>query len=211
MLVHDLLKKSLRMDERSPSQFRSISFVHLSSHLVVQSADSCVYIFFTKTPCKPFPDRPSEGILQITLEKGKKSDILLNFLHRIYIKSKCISMSDLCIRFNQEAFLVSIDICPIQTDGDALRLFVAGINEIIKILELKAFFTPVYLGYCSVGDTLLADPSELELLNSSWSIGIVMRSTREMLCAEKTGEGISQEEMLSVLDRALSDAKMLSE
>lgn len=210
MLVHDLLKKNLRMDGRSPGQFRSISFVHFADHLVVQSASSYVYIFFSKTPCKPLPDRPSEGILQITLEKGRKSDVLLNFLHKIYTKSRCLSMSDLCVTFNQEVYLISIDICPVQTDGDVFRLSVAGINEVIKTLGLKVFFTPTYLGYCSIEDTLVADPDEHELLNSKWSMSAVMKSTREVLCVEKVGEGVSQNEILGALDRAFADARMMS-
>lgn len=119
-------------------------------------------------------------------------------------------MSDLCIRFGQEAYLVAIDICPIQGDGDVLRLSVAGINEVIRILGLRAFFAPVCLSYCSLEGILVADPSDQELLCSSWSVNVVMKSSREILCVEKTGEGISQEEMLGALDRAFTDAKTLT-
>lgn len=210
MLIHDLLGKSLRMGERSLAQFRDITFAHFDSHLAVQTSSSCIYIFFSKTPCKPFMDRPSEGILQITMEKGKRSDILLSCLYRVYTKSRCLALGDLCIRFGQEAHLVSIDICPIQTDGDLLRLSIAGVNEAIRVLGLRTFFVPVCLSYCSLSGALVADPDEQELQYSSWSANIVMKSTREVLYVEKTGDGIAQEDMLGVLDRAFADAKMLS-
>ncbi len=210
MLVKDLAEKDLRMDKREFKETRQISYDLRDNMLTVRSgsktSDSLVIFSFVKTESIPFQDKPSEGIFQINLEKGKKNDILLNFLQNTYIKSKCIAMSDLCIKFNQSVYCVTIEIFPIQTNGDLFRLCVSGINKIIQLLEIKKFFLPEIYQFSGVCKKILNDPTENEIAASDWQMNVVMKSTREFLSIDKSGEGIPNNIFTSILDESKSQS-----
>lgn len=208
MLAQELGLKKLRMDCRACDECRRVETRLFNSMLVVRSGssprDSCLYFSFSKTKTEPFPDKPAEGILQLSLEKGKKNDPLLNLLHNVYIKSKCVSMADLCLRPSREVYLLNIEIHPIQADGDLYRLCVAGINEILRVLDVKTYFQPRVFQCACVGGTVMDDPGEEEVAASSWSTVVVMKSTREILLVDKVGGECSIEDILKSVDRAMS-------
>lgn len=208
MLVKGLVEKNLRNSNRGLEEQRKTTFEHFKNVLVVKSGEepdnSILYIGFSKTKTSPHLDKPAEGIFQISYERGKLNDQLMNTLHSVYVKSKCISMTDLCIRHGEEVWAVSIEIIPIQPNGDLLRLCVEGINYIIKELDLKTYFRPTVYTYASICGKLLVDPDEAELNNSEWRMTIVMKSVREILMVEKTGEGVDKEEVFNVLNDTLN-------
>lgn len=211
MLVGQLLEKGIRLDRRELDQDREIKISRYENFVLVRSGcdeeSSYILIAYSLSITKPYVDRPSEGIFQIALEKGKKNDVLLNFLHSVYVKSKCVSLPDLCIKFNQSVYAINIEIFPIQSNGDLNRLCVAGINEIIKILELKTYFTPAVFQFSSSSSKLIFDPTQAEVDESSWKVLAVMKSTREFLQIEKIGIGISFSEYQNALERILEKAK----
>lgn len=200
MLLTDLLEKEKRMSLRNFKEDREIFFEYFNNLLIVKTKDSYLQIGYSKNITKPYLDRPSEGFIQINLEKGRKNDILLNFLHGIYTKSKCVALDDLLIKYNQQAYSICIDIYPIQVNGNLFKLCIEGINEIFKILNLKMYFIPKFYNYCFYKNKIISDPDEKELEVSNWKISIVMKSSREALFIEKQGEGIFEEDFINVLD-----------
>lgn len=208
MLIKDLATKDLRLDGRKFDETRDIHLETFNNMLVLKSgnrtSDSYVIFSYKKSITKPFPDKPSEGIFQINLEKGKKNDILLNFLHNAYTKSKCISMSDLCIQFNKSVYCVSIEIFPIQVNGDLFRLCVEGINKILEILELKTYFKPKIIQYAGIGQKIFIDSTENEILSCDWQLNVVMKSTREFLMIEKVGTGIPMDCFSAIITEAMT-------
>lgn len=210
-LVKELAKKGQRISRRACEEPRLIQLQWFENVLCVRSGplpnNSCVYFSFTKQKTKPYPDKPSEGIFHISLERGRKNDSLLNFLHNVYIKSRCICTSDLCLRFNQEVYSVAIEIYPVQAQGDLFRLCMEGINEIIKRLEIKTYFKPEIIQVGEIEGVMMHDLEDAELQASGWTVNVVMKSTRELLLVEKTGEGIESDEILKVVDYAMSTVK----
>jgi len=201
MLVNDLVKSGKRLTRTSFELEREVTFQEHENYLAVKSESSCVYMAYSKTIAKPYPEKPSEGCFQILLDKTKKNDILMNFLHRLYVQSKCIATEELCIKFSQEVYCINIDIYPVQTDGNLFKLCVEGINRILKILEIKTFFIPKYQYFCSIENCTLADPTEMEIAAANWTVTMVMRSTRELVYFEKAGTEVAQEELALVLNR----------
>lgn len=194
MFVKDILAKEMRVDCRGLEESRNIQIENLENTVIVRSGnkktDSYLILSYKKSISKPYQDKPSEGIFQINLEKGKKNDLLLNFLHNTYVKSKCLSMSDLCLKFNQRVYSINIEIFPIQVNGDLFKLCIEGINRIIYILDLKTYFKPKLVQYVGIGDRILLDPTEDESLCCDWQMNVVMKSSREFLLIEKIGKAI---------------------
>ncbi len=203
MLVKKLSLKNLRISKRELNEQRRIQFKSFDNMLVVQTKDSCVYLSYSKTKVKPYWDKPSEGMFQVIYQKGKKNDSLVNFLHNVYIRSKCVSTKDLCIRTGQEVYFVNIEILPIQTNGDLFRLCIEGINEIIRLLELKVYFSPKVIQFACIENTVVVDPEDKENIASRWGITVAMKSTREFLYVEKTGKGVGATEVLDAVDKAM--------
>lgn len=211
MLVHDLAVKQLRISGRECNQSRTVFSQQFPNILVVRSgsmpSDSCVYIAFNKKKERPYPDKPTEGIFHISFEKGKRNDILMNLLHNIYIKSRCISPADLCITSGKEVWSVNIEIIPVQSNGDLLKLCVDGINSILKALDVKTYFTPSVYTFGSLSGKLMYDPDEHEWSESDWRVLVVMKSKRELLLVEKNGKGVHSSDIFEVVENAIQLAK----
>lgn len=212
MLIRDLVEKDLRLEERNLTQLRDLKIESYDDMLIVRSesksTDSCVIFYYSTEIKKPIADRPAEGAVIINLEKGRKNDVLLNFLNNTYKNSKCLDMADLCIRFNQEAHFINIEVCPIQNNGDLFRLCVTGINQILELLNIKKFFTPQVFQFVGISKKIICDPTEYESSNSDWQMTTVMKSSREMLLIEKTGQGISKEVIAAVVEEAMGKMKI---
>ncbi|KAM0681065.1 Rrp42p [Glugoides intestinalis] len=207
MLVHDLAAKHLRISGREYNQSRTVTCEQTENILVVRSgskpSDSCVYIAFSKKKEQPYPDKPTEGIFHLSFEKGKRNDLLMNVLYNVYIKSRCISPSDLCISSGEEVWSVSIEIIPLQANGDLLKLCVIGINRILEALEIRMYFTPSVYPFVSLSGKLIYDPDERELEESDWRVLIVMRSRRELLIVEKNGKGVNASDIFEVIENTI--------
>lgn len=200
------------MSMRASEEIRNIQIDRFGDLLVVRSGgksrDSCVYISFAKTKTVPFPDKPAEGIFQISLEKGKKNDILHNLIHNVYVKSKCICLGDLCLKPSREVHSINIGLYPIQTDGDLYRLCIEGINTALKLLDVKTYFQPQLFQYANVGKSVMADPDDGEITASNWGVIVVMKSTREMLLVEGVGGENTVEEILECVDLAMKTVRL---
>lgn len=183
-------------------QHREIACTSLPGLMLVASDRSAVAMTYTAGTAVPFPDKPGEGIFQIS-SLSKKNDVLVNFLHNVYVKSKCVALD--VVKFSQEVAMVSIDIKAIECDGDLFRLCVAGVNAIIAHLGLKTLFVPRCLCYGSIQGIVVSDPDACELEAADWTMHVVMKSTREILLTEKKGVACSKEDIMQVLDRAFAD------
>lgn len=204
MLVADLMKGGKRLSFREPGQHREVEVEHFPSFVKVESDGTAAVLTYSMCTAQPFPDKPGEGIFQVGIS-GKKNDMLLNILHSIYIRSKCVSLD--VVRYALEVQAVSIDIKVIEADGNLLAACVAGINAVISHLQLKTYFVPRVFSYASVCGQIVADPDAAELAASDWRMYVVMRSTRELLLTEKEGCFCSKEDILDVAERAFADAK----
>lgn len=196
MLVVELLDKEKRISGRGFSEERAISFEHANNMLIVKTNDSCVHLIYKNIPTGLSVNRNSDQILHFGCERGKKNDILLNFLHDVFIKSRCITLPET----KRQEYYISVDIYPIQANGDLFRMCVAGINEICKILKLKTYFTPKFYGFCIYKNNILADPDIKELEVSDWKMNVIMKSSREMIFLDKQGDGVNEEDFLSKFD-----------
>ncbi|KAI5149701.1 hypothetical protein ENBRE01_1065 [Enteropsectra breve] len=205
MLVEELAQIEERISSRAITEIRGVEFRVFPNFIIAETRGSSVVLTYNKFNSVPYPDRPNEGIFQISLA-NRKNDMLLNMLNKIYVHLKCVNMN--VIRFNKEVEALVIDIKVVECDGDLYRLCIAGINKIIEILKIHTYFTPRCFGYCSLEKKLISDPTLQELEKAQWRAYVVMKSSREMLLLEKIGEGCSEMDVMEVVDRAYSEVKV---
>lgn len=203
MIVKNLLKIGERFDNRQVEEARALTTELIANSALVGMGDSLMQVVFQRCSTRPYADKPQEGIVNLSVSLGsRRFDRVSNFLHKIYIKQKCVDLESLCVRFGEEAALIQIDVRILSSDGGMYALAVAGVNSALSRLEVLTNFVPRCFFYCSVGGVIIDDPSERELEESGWSSVVVMRSYREVLFVEKIGEECSAEDILEIVDRS---------
>lgn len=202
MLIEELLTKNLRISERQLLEERKTQIESFKDMLVVKSGKTVIYLGYSKLIREPYSDGPGEGIFNIYFEKGKKNDIFLNTLTKVYLNSKCVDLYDLCIKYGKEVYAVIINIYVLVADGNIIKACIDGINRILKELNIKTYFEPKAYYFASVANKILLDPDAQEAQIATWNSQVIMKSTREILLIDKKGEGIDANTMLSLLNCA---------
>jgi exosome complex component RRP45 len=203
MIVRALLKTRERFDYRPLDSCRLFEYEELENGYYVRMGMSHMLATYQLCRTRPFPDKPQEGIVTISVYgTNRKCDVVSNLLRRIYIKNRCIDLESLCIKFNEEVYSLTIDLKILSSDGGLCAIAVGSINLILRKMEIATNFHPRCFLYSSVEGVLVRDPTEAELDESDWTCIVVMRSYREFLYVEKLGRDCSGEELFDVIDRA---------
>lgn len=203
MIVKNLIKDKERFDKRKLDECRIIkttiedNLVHVKAGTTEITVSSDVNIF------EPYIDKPHEGIVGINVFTGsRRGESLSNFLYKIFVKNRCIDLESLCIKFGKEVYHVNIDIRVLSFDGNLYSVLTAGVNEILKKLEITVNFYPQTFMFLSICDNIVSDPSEMEINESDWFCIVTMKSYREILYVEKSGMDCSISNVLCVVDKA---------
>jgi len=96
----------------------------------------------------------------------------------------------------------------LENDGNINSLCIGAINEVVRVLELKTYFMPRCVLYCSIEGVVVSDPDARELKEAEWRCIAVFKSTRELLLFEKSGRNCRPFDIyaliLNIRDKALT-------
>ncbi|MCK4670367.1 MAG: exosome complex protein Rrp42 [Nanoarchaeota archaeon] len=151
--VRDLIKQGKRLDARKMDEYRDLSV----ETGVVKTAEGSAHVKLGKTEViigiklsvgAPYPDTPDEGALMVSAElmpmsspkfesgpPSIKSIELARVIDRGIRESHAIDQKKLCITSREKVWMVSIDICTINADGNLFDA--AGVAAIAALKDTK--------------------------------------------------------------------------
>jgi len=217
-----LLDKGLRLDGRKPMEYRKVSVQYNISRSAegssrVEIGDTVILTGVKMETMEPYPDTPEEGSLMVgaelspiantEFELGPPSSYAIEVgrvVDRGIRESHAIDMNKLCIRAGELAWVVMIDICPLNDDGnlfDAAALSAIAAIKSAKMPGLKDDKVdydnktenpiplnniPVSVTVCKIGNYFIVDPSleEEKVVDARLTVATTEDNT---LCALQKG------------------------
>jgi len=159
--VVDLIAKGRRIDERKPTDYRSLKI----ETRLVQKANGSALVHLGKTKVmtgikvevgEPFPDTPNQGVLTVnaelvplaspSFEPGPPSEGAIEIarvVDRGLRESKAIPLETLCIEPGRKVVVVFVDVYVLDHDGNlidasAISALAALLTSQVKRFELEA-------------------------------------------------------------------------
>jgi exosome complex component RRP42 len=244
--VKELVGKGKRLDGRAFDRYRDI-VLEVGTN---KCADGFARVKFGDTEIlagikmevgTPYPDTPDEGALVVNAEllplsnpkyepgpPGIDSIELARVVDRGIRESKAIDMKKLCIEEGEKCWIVSIDIIPLNSDGN---LFDAAGLAAIAALRNATFpkyedgilysrertdepvpvtKTPIPVTVSKISNNLLVDLSEDEEDAVDARLTIAVAGDKEICAMQKGGENpLTTEEISLMIDIAFEKSKML--
>ncbi len=241
--VRDLMAQGTRLDGRALDEYRNIEV----EYGVVATAEGSARVKIGDTEViagvklsigTPFPDTPDQGALMVNaellplassrFESGPPSIEAIE-LARVVDKgireAKAVDIKKLCIELGEKVWIISIDICPINADGNlfdaagiaslaALQDTVYPLYEDEKLdykkktdkkLELEKFPLPVTV--YKINKKLIIDPLPEE--EDGAEARLTVSTTKDHLCAlQKGGDApLTVDEINEMVTLALKKSK----
>jgi exosome complex component RRP42 len=189
------LKKGVRLDGRKPDEFRKVTIVTgtietAEGSAVVRCGDTEVIAGVKMAIGKPYADRPDSGTLTVGAEllpisnplfesgpPSTESIELARVIDRGVRESKAIDEHALCIKPGEQVWMVNVDLCPLNTDGNLIDVGALAAIAALKTTMLPAVadgvvdykqktserlpvgIIPIPVTVIKIGDTLLVDPT----------------------------------------------------
>jgi len=237
--LNELMKNNYRDDGRKLDEYREIEI----ETNVVGQANGSARVKIGKTEViagvkfgtgTPYPDTPNEGMFMVNMElhpmanpdysHGPPSPEAIEIsrvIDRAIRESKTVNFEDLCIREGELAWSLSVDIYPINADGN---LFDAGViaallaiknakfpeidEETDKVLHdtrtdkgLTLQNIPAMVTIAKIGDNLIVDPSydEEKIMDARIHIATIDNGN---ICAMQKGgsKSIKIEELKNAIE-----------
>jgi len=241
------LEADVRYDGRKKDDFREVSIEYDISNTADGSAKiTCgnteIIIGVSLSVGAPFPDRPDEGALMVScellpiahpsIESGPPSMDAIEIsrvIDRGIRESGAIDVKDLCIVPGEKVWIVSVDVIPMNHDGNIIDIGALGAIAAIKktlfpkleenntanykekttkTIALKR--TPVPITVCKLGNQLFVDPTKREEDNIDARLTIAVLDDDRICSLQKGGDiGFSTEELSQAFDLAIAKAKEL--
>lgn len=244
--VLSLLAKGTRLDGRKPDQYRKVSIetnvsINADGSAKVKIGDTEVIAGIKMEVMTPYPDTPDQGSLMVNVEltplcnpdfESGPPDIysieLARVTDRAIRESKTIDVKNLCITPGEKAWMVVIDVCPLNDSGNLFdAIYLAAISA-LKTATFPSYENgkvdykkktdkkvpvskvPISVTVFKYGDNLLVDPTsdEEKVYDARLTIGVLENSN---LCSlQKGGEGaLEEEELFKMIDLAIAKSKEL--
>ena len=155
--ISDCLLKGIRLDGRKKNEFRDIEIQTGVSSTAEGSArvkcgDTEVIAGVKMAVGVPYPDSPDDGVLMVGAELLPLSNPefesgpprfasieIARVIDRGIRESKTIDTKSLCIEPGKKVWMVQVDICPINSDGNLI-----DIGSIAALAALKTAKFPSY-------------------------------------------------------------------
>jgi len=241
------LKKGLRLDGRKLDEFRPIAIRTGVSSTAEGSAEiTCgetqIIVGVKMDIGKPYSDRPDSGTLMVNAELRPISNPkfetgppsieaieVSRVIDRTIRESKTIDEKSLCVTPGEKVWMVNVDICPLNHDGNLIDL--GGIAALaalktarmLKLDEngqvdyhehtkegLKLSEMPIPVTIVKIGENLLIDPTdnEMRVADARLTVGVLEDGS---ICALQKGgpTPLSLEEIGRMIDLATVTAKKL--
>jgi exosome complex component RRP42 len=249
----NILSTGKRQDGRQFEEFRNIE-IKLD---VVEMAEGSAWVKVGDTEViagvklkieKPFPDTPEEGILMVNTEltplsnpnfesgpPSTESIEVSRVIDRGLREGHAIDVKKLCIEKGEKVWVVNVDVCPINTDGNLLDIgslaaLIALYNTRLPEInedgqlnykkktdkKLPIIEDPIPVTVYKIGDNFIVDPTENEQLVYDARLTINFISNGNICAMQKGGNGpLKTEEIKKMIEIAekisLQNRKILNE
>ncbi len=243
------LQADVRYDGRTKNQFRDIQIEYGVSNTADGSAKiTCgnteIICAASLSVGSPFPDRPDEGALMVSAEllpiahndiesgpPGIDAIEISRVIDRGIRESGAIDVKKLCISEGEKVWIISVDVVPINHDGNIIDIGAIGALAAIKDavfpglteentadyknksknkIEMK--HTPIPVTVCRIGDELFVDPTKVEENNIEARITIAVLENGKICSLQKGGdEGFSTEQLAQAFDLAVKTSQELQQ
>ncbi len=240
------LEKGFRLDGRKLDEFRPITIETGVSSTAEGSArircgETDLIVGVKLDVGTPYPDRPDEGTIMVNaelrptsnreFESGPPSIDAIEasrVIDRGIRESKAIDEKGLCITPGEKVWMVNIDICPLNHDGNLIDLgtlaAIAALQE-TKFPEvkdgqadykhpskkkLKLQELPIAVTVVKIGDNLLLDPTWNEMRAADARLTVTSLEDGKLCAIQKGGDApLTIEEIRQMIDLAVKSAKKL--
>jgi len=249
--VLELLQKDLRLDKRKSLEYRKPIKVEYGvsksaeGSARVQIGETIVVAGVKLSIDKPYPDTPEQGCLSVGAEllpmsnpefepgpPGIQAIEIGRVVDRGIRESKSIDLKKLCIKAGEKVWFISIDICPINDDGnlfDAAALSALAALKDTKLPKLEKIedtyiinykektkeslpFSkePVSVTVLKIGDKFIVDPTTEEEKIYDARLTVATTEKGELCAMQKGGEEpLTVEEIDQMIGIAVDKTKEL--
>jgi exosome complex component RRP42 len=224
--ISKLLSEGYRQDQRKLNQFRDIE-IELG---VVEMAEGSARVKCGNTEViagvklklgAPFPDTPDEGVLMVNTELTPLSNPEFEFgppridaietsrvIDRGLREGQAMDVKKLCVEKGEKVWMVSVDVCPINFDGNLIDI--GGLAALAAIHNAKLpeidedgnvdyknkskkglplVEEPLPITIIKIKDNFIVDPTqnEMELLDAR--VTLTFRKDGNLCAVQKGGDG----------------------
>ncbi len=244
--INQALQKGYRLDGRKLDEFRELkietgvsSTAEGSARITCGATDIIVGVKIDVG--KPYSDRPDSGTLMVNAELRPTSNPDFEIgppsidsieasrvIDRGIRESKSIDEKSLCIEAGEKVWMVNVDVCPLNHDGNLIDLGgLAGMAALKsarfpKLVDgqpdyhehtkegLKLSCVPIPVTVVKIGDNLLVDPTFAEEKAADARLTVASLEGGELCSMQKGGNAtLTSEELNKMIDLALKTAKTL--
>lgn len=244
--IQSLLSKGTRLDGRKADQYRNVTVElgvskNAEGSARVKIGDTEVLAGVKMEIMKPYPDAKDVGSLMVNVElsplaspnfetgpPSMQSIELARITDRAIRESKAIDVHKLCIEEGEKAWMVVIDVCPINDAGNlydavALAAMAAVKNAVFPGYEndtldyknkstekLPVSKTPVSVTVYKYGQQLVLDPTDTEEKVYDARLTIAVLENDNLCSLQKGGDAaLTQDEFFKMVDLAIAKSKEL--
>lgn len=242
-----LISEKRRLDGRKFDQYRDIviekGLVGPADGSARVKFGDCEVIAGVKLSVdKPFPDTPDEGALMVNVEFIPMSSSefesgppsidsieVSRVVDRSIRESGCINMGDLAIEHGEKAWVVSIDILPVNANGDLFDVSCLAALAALEntrfpqykdgVVDYRAERTktklslsgrPVLVTVAKIGNELLVDLVSDEEKIVEARLGVTVMDDDSICSLQKGGDsGLTSDDIDKMLELAVEKAKEL--
>lgn len=246
--IYKRMEDGIRFDGRGKNEFRDITI----ETGVSATAEGSARVKFGNNEViagvklaigTPFPDTPDEGVLMVNVEKSPLANSkfeggppgidaieLSRVIDRGIREGHMMDNTTLCIESGEKVWMVTVDICPINADGNlfdicALAAIAAikdtkfpAVNEDGKVEyrqkavggELKLINVPVSVTVYKFGKHIIVDPTDDEIEAADARLTCAFVKEGHCVAMQKGGDAtLSLEEIGEMVNLAAEKSKEL--
>jgi exosome complex component RRP42 len=245
--IIEALKKGTRLDGRKLDELRPIEITTDVSSTAEGSAkivagETEIIVGVKMVIGKPYPDRPDSGTLMVGAElrpianpefemgpPSIESIETARVIDRTIRESGTIDEKSLCIEAGEKVWMVNVDVCPLNHDGNLIDLGeLAGLvalknTKLPEIDEngdanykkkskkgLKLSAEPIAVTVVKIGDNLLIDPTDAEMKAADARLTVGVLKDNSLCSMQKGGDkALTAEEIDAMLEMAVKTAGKL--
>lgn len=244
--VMKFLNDNIRFDGRKLEEYRNVSVEtgvskNAEGSARVKIGGTEVLAGIKLSIGEPFPDVPDEGMLMVGAElvplsnpdfelgpPGIQAIELARVIDRGIRESKALDLKKLCIKKGEKVWAVSVDIVPINDEGNLMDAFALAAFAAIKETRFPKYDgteinykektkeklplqkEPVSITVIKIGDKFIVDPTREE--EAALDARLTVASTKDnTICAMQKGgnEPLTIEEIEKMIDIGLAKSKEL--
>jgi exosome complex component RRP42 len=242
----EALQKGVRFDGRKPTDYREISvetnvIKNAEGSARVKIGDTEVIAGVKMEVGKPYPDTPDEGSIMVGAEllplsspefetgpPGIKAIELARVVDRGIRESKTLDLNKLCIEKGEKMWMVVLDVCSINDDGnlfDAASLAaLAAMKDAcfpeydgekvdykhLTKQKLPLTKEPIEVTVWKAGDQFIVDPTPREEESADARLTVASTTEGDICAMQKGGDvALTLEDVEKMVDLSIESAKKL--